>query len=297
MLTASIATRTENLGDEIQIVAAQQFLPKPDVYLDRDTELGSCKKINKAKEKMLLVLNGWYKNYDSKHGIQWPPNPKIIPIFVSFHIRLRICPELLSPNSISYYKKWGPIGCRDKYTLNILKENGVDAYLSRCLTLTFPKRTKIPTNGKVFVASENKKIFDYIPKSLAEGAKFVNHYEKNTPLIKRIIDSPNYKLKRAKNILDTYRNEARLVITTFLHCALPCIAMGIPVVLFYPNRNVNEPKIQCDQQRFTAIDDVIKINSFDQIDKVNWEPDPIELDFKENLIQDIKSKIAAAQSK
>jgi len=233
MLTASIATHTKNLGDEIQILAAQQFLPKPDIYLDRDTELGSCKKINKAKEKMLLVLNGWYKNSDSKHGIQWPPNPKIIPIFVSFHIRLRICPELLSPNSISYYKKWGPIGCRDKYTLNILKENGVDAYLSRCLTLTFPKRTKIPTNGKVFVASKSRKIFDYIPKSLAKDAKYVNHYE-NPPLIKRIIDNPkyrlkraqnilkriidnqNYKLKRGQNILDAYRNEARLVITTFL---------------------------------------------------------------------------------
>jgi hypothetical protein len=40
------------------------------------------------------------------------------------------------------------------------------------------------------------------------------------------------KTKMARYLLDLYRDEARLVITTKLHCALPCIAFGVPVIFF-----------------------------------------------------------------
>jgi hypothetical protein len=41
------------------------------------------------------------------------------------------------------------------------------------------------------------------------------------------------RLARARALLDTYR-QARIVVTNRLHAALPCVAMGTPVVLIEP---------------------------------------------------------------
>lgn len=50
-----ICAATENLGDDIQALAARQFLPRVDFLLDRerlDQEI--------TKEKINVIFNGWY---------------------------------------------------------------------------------------------------------------------------------------------------------------------------------------------------------------------------------------------
>ena len=43
---------------------------------------------------------------------------------------------MLTEKGIAYLKKHAPIGCRDKFTVQILNEKGIDAYFTGCLTLT-----------------------------------------------------------------------------------------------------------------------------------------------------------------
>ena len=47
--------RTENIGDEIQSIAARQFLPRVDVYVERDSLNNVV-----SDEKIKLIMNGWF---------------------------------------------------------------------------------------------------------------------------------------------------------------------------------------------------------------------------------------------
>jgi len=50
-----LSVRPQNLGDEIQSLAALQFLPRVDTQFNRDT-------LSKAEadEPHLLIMNGWF---------------------------------------------------------------------------------------------------------------------------------------------------------------------------------------------------------------------------------------------
>ncbi|WP_141082403.1 polysaccharide pyruvyl transferase family protein [Campylobacter devanensis] len=37
--------------------------------------------------------------------------------------------------------------------------------------------------------------------------------------------------RKTEDLLQTYKNKAKLIATSALHCAAPCTAMGIPVIL------------------------------------------------------------------
>ena len=56
-----------------------------------------------------------------------------MPIYLGFHFRLFQSPSLIGPEAIEHYRVHGPIGCRDQHTLSLLREKGVNAFLSHCL--------------------------------------------------------------------------------------------------------------------------------------------------------------------
>lgn len=94
-------------------------------YIHRD-------KLNDVNYESKAIMNGWFSHYPEN----WPPSDKIYPLFVSFHINSAVYDTLLSDKSIEYFKKYEPIGCRDKTTAEKLQEKGVNAYFSSCLTTT-----------------------------------------------------------------------------------------------------------------------------------------------------------------
>ena len=101
-----------NIGDYVQALAASQFYPQIDGFVERD-ELSlydgeSCK----------MIMNGWYMAKPEN----WPPSDKIEPLFVAFHINSKAKDKMLQPKSIDYLKHHEPIGCRDTYTRDLLKE-------------------------------------------------------------------------------------------------------------------------------------------------------------------------------
>lgn len=236
-----------NIGDYIQSLAAKQFLPQVDRFINRE-------KLSQYKdENVKLIMNGWF-THNIRH---WIPSGKIIPLFVSFHINNTASPFLLNEKGVSYLKKHEPIGCRDGFTVEILKEKGIEAYFTGCLTLTldsykvddslrtdkiyivdplygYVTRKKIMNNYKAFLKSIwSGKIFELgkrsqhikkiIDKNILKNAVYINHEPKAGMF------SQEEKFKMAEDLLNQYAR-AKLVITSRIHCALPCLALGTPVV-------------------------------------------------------------------
>ena len=136
-----------NIGDYIQSLAAQQFFSNEiHNYINRE-ELN-----NYYGEKIKLIMNGWFMHEPNN----WPPTRDIYPFFVSFHINSLAAELLLKPESLKYLKKWEPIGCRDKKTVELLEQKGIKAYFSSCLTLTLG--------------------LDYSSKGIRNGIYFVDPY-------------------------------------------------------------------------------------------------------------------------
>ena len=65
-----------NVGDYVQALAASQYLPSIDGFINREKlpfyDGETCK----------IIMNGWFMH----HPENWHPSDKIQPLFVSFHL-------------------------------------------------------------------------------------------------------------------------------------------------------------------------------------------------------------------
>jgi hypothetical protein len=234
------ASTSTNIGDEIQTIAAIEFLKVHGItdYIPVDRE----KLKDYDGEPVNCVFNGWFM-HDLK---QFPPSDKITPIFISFHCNK---PDLIKNNK-EYFKKYEPIGCRDTYTLDLFIKNDISAYFTGCLTLILPKSSK-PRKGKLLVDVNNN--VSYIPKSNVDVSQF-SDYKVVTNQIKDVSrkDDFNYRLESAKKLVEQFRT-AELVVTSRLHCVLPCRAMGTPVLFIHANYQTDV--------RFTGLKDILQGSS------------------------------------
>lgn len=220
---------TSNIGDEIQSIAARQFLP-PEIskYFDRD----NIDNIH-ISEKTKLIMNGWFTHKPEN----WPPkNTLLNPLLISFHIANEwgsLKETLLTPESLDFYKKHWPVGCRDKSTESLLTEKWIDAYFSGCLTLTLKNKFK-KRKDTVYIVDVDNRLNKYIPWALKKDAKYITHIVEWSKK-----NDSSYKFSLAQKRLDEYA-QAKLVITSRLHCALPCLAFGTPVIFIH--KNLKDPR-------------------------------------------------------
>ncbi|MEM1890684.1 MAG: polysaccharide pyruvyl transferase family protein [Pyrobaculum sp.] len=128
-----VYAKTDNIGDDIQAVAALQFLPRVDFWIERE----NLHKVE-SDDVVKVILNGWY----TFNPWSWPPSEAIQPLIISIHISPHVSMYFLRDRVIRYLKRWEPIGARDLWTLKLLKYGGVNAYFSGCLTLTLDKTYK-----------------------------------------------------------------------------------------------------------------------------------------------------------
>lgn len=259
---------TTNLGDDIQSLAAAQFLPRVDHYVDRDA-LSTAQSLGET----CVIMNGWFK----RNPRDWPLPDNIRSLFVSFHIASQHQRELTQPKCLRYYERFGPIGCRDYFTLNLLKSFGVDAYFSGCLTLTFPK-SGLPRDGRTYFVDPfgpnpgyrfphpgdsgfREDLWRCFPETVRRKAVFVTHACGSG-------ESAEARFKKAGRLLGIY-SRASLVVTARLHCALPCLAMGTPVIFLYHDK---------DNPRFQGLFELMRSCSLEDLRegrlKIDWENPP-----------------------
>ncbi len=279
--------KTGNYGDDIQSVAAEEFLPKVDYHIDRDRLSRYAR-----KGPFALILNGWflcppyggvhmYKPYQRmfhrfRSGItgkfyDWPPPPNIRPLLIAHYIHT---PEILTEEGLAFYKKHEPVGCRDLHTVRILEARGVKAYFSGCLTLTLQNRSS-ERDGKIYFVDPfswsaghrfrfpghsdfKNDLWDKFPKKVREEAIFLTHdcYGRKD----------FYPFTRARELVEIY-SRAKLVITSRLHVVLPCLALGTPVILLYDRTRTDV--------RFDGVEGFLKRISFQDIEAgnfgIDWE--------------------------
>lgn len=217
---------TDNIGDDIQSYAVMQFLPQIDYLIDRErmNEFASG-----IQEPVAVILSGWFLH----KKFNWPPSKDIYPLCTSLHFSVNdymgIGYGFLNDLGGEYLKNYGPVGCRDTSTLEILQKKGIPSYLSGCATLTLPMREK-KENGNYICLVD-------VPDEVV--LKVSTDLQGTDTEIKQLTHAVDYasnplewhkRISKVEELLDTYQN-AKCVITKRLHCALPCLAFRTPVLL------------------------------------------------------------------
>lgn len=164
-----------------------------------------------------MFVNGWHR-YPHE---ELPNNA----IFCSIHT---------DQDHLAKVSKKCVIGCRDSWTHDIASQMGFRSIVTGCITINFQLSTSEKRDGTLYVDSVHR-----------DKNQHTQLIESSTPW--------NEQLNMAQRRLDLLASAA-LVHTTRLHVLIPCIAMGIPVVLDYlPTSKFNE-------ERFSHIKDFIPIN-------------------------------------
>jgi len=224
---------SRNRGDDIQTYAASLLVHQP-IFCDRE-------QLDKIQSPTKLLCSGWFM----ENAVSWPPSPKVKPHFLSFHISSTSERQMTSAKSIAYFRKHQPVGCRDLHTLELLQKHDVDAYYSGCLTLTLP-----PFKGKrgddiLFVdvmrtnytSSYRKTIIKkMIPDAFQDNIHYLSHFSDD--LKEQSIEK---RMEEVQLLIERYK-KAKVVFTSLIHCALPCIALGTPVVFIDVGFNNNQAK-------------------------------------------------------
>lgn len=214
-----------NIGDYIQSLAAKQYLTDDDklILVDRD------KTRYYDGEPVDIIANSWYWIFEGNKVF----SENLNPLFVSFHINNL---KNVTAETLNYLKKYEPIGCRDCTTRNFLILHGIKAYFSSCLTTTLDIKYKVPdserNNTIIFCDYEmNDKKPNRIDKKLT---KILDNYENfiidKTTHVYDFGMTDDECFNKAEELLNKYA-KAKLVVTTRIHCALPCLALGTPVIL------------------------------------------------------------------
>lgn len=257
---------SNNLGDFIQSIAAAQWIGQEEfLALDRD----QLHRYRGPKAK--LLMNGWFMEAPQN----WPPSDAIAPLFISFHLNPTAEKALLTPEGIHYFKAHQPIGCRDLYTQNTLKKHGIEAYFSGCLTLSLKRENftkKEQKRSGILVISPLERLLPQQDLSYKGGLKSALlvllqqlkqpfkqlKYKKAMRLLETYLRQTDESIQYSSQLLDAqaYTEEerrqaaevqlknianAKLVVTSRIHSALPAVAFGTPVLflsdgLDHPNQ-------------------------------------------------------------
>ncbi len=245
-----ISDRKNNIGETIIDLVMDSIYEYMGIKQNDIIRINKPDISNYDGEPVILPI---VKGYPQCHSISKAFSEKIIPVFLCWSL----LDGVIHPEDISWLKAHEPIGCRDEYTLNECLRNGIRGYLNGCITICFPRLEQYSTNGTVYLVDVQPELEEYIPEKLKKNAVRVTH----------LIPEENLR-EYAKELLKQYATTAKLVITSRLHAAIPCAAMGIPVVFGkndFPGRYT-----WCD--RFIPVYDQL------QYEKICWNPQPVDLE-------------------
>ena len=181
---------------------------------------------------------------------------------------------MLDETSVAFFKRHQPVGCRDMSTVSLLRDKGVEAYFSGCLTLTLgrtykaarrtantyivdsaefhgalkskqgliglayallhPRRVRLINAKKCQKGLRNTLYNAYFLYSYSKmfsidllmRSEYINHFNSE---IDTDYPSTEDKLRYAEKLVRKYA-EAQCVITSRIHCALPCLGLETPVL-------------------------------------------------------------------
>ena len=182
---------------------------------------------DEVPERTWTLAFGWYMH--ALFGIRYgfPFHENLLPIFVSFHCNKR---ELLTRESVEYLRRFGPVGCRDWTTVDILLSMDVPAFFSGCLTTTVDTLFPDLPGGRPVDAPVA--YVDVPPERRPEGAVVYGH---SSDAVRFRSFTENVAV--AVDVLETYRQDHSALVTSRLHGYLPVRSLGVPVDFVPKNRS------------------------------------------------------------
>jgi len=269
-----------NIGDNMQTFAVDHLYKRMGIAKEDVIDINFSDMKNYDGEEVILPMAGYASHY--KRFNQLPASDKIIPYFIGFEMSDPTCDDI-----IPYLQRFEPIGCRDEATMELLQSKGVKAYTSGCMTITLPKRDKEPKEFKTFFIDVSSKLEEYIPQELKRNCEYVKHEGEiktlpMTEMERKEIDA------MAEKMLNRYRSEASLVVTSRLHAAAPCIALGIPVILAIDNID----------GRFSWLDKLVPIYDAEHYSEINWNPKACDCEWiKDKIFEVFRDNMNALKSR
>lgn len=243
---------TINIGDDIQTYAQKRFLPQIDYLVDRE-HLSFFQ--SKDHEKVACIMNGWYLHSE---GMAWPPSQDIVPLLTSMHFSPSLSFLKNSDENsaeIDYLRKNGPVGCRDQTTMQQLQDKNVPVYFSGCMTLTLEPFADVQKNDKVLLVDVDDSIRQYLESKQIQAEVWTHE---NQLLGEVDFDTRMVQVEQRLR----YYQAAKLVITSRLHCCLPCLALGTPVLLVYEGK---------EKERYEGLLEYLHVASGEEILAGKWD--------------------------
>lgn len=243
-----VNVNTGNVGDDIQSYAAERLLPHVDVAVSRENidefEGGGG---------VSLFMNGWFMCDPTA----WPPSPFLHFLPIAFHLSPDLGEYLkffLEGEYGEYLRKLAPIGCRDNDTVALLERFKIPAYFSGCLTLTIKPFENCVKHGNIILVDLPAEVSKYIVDHTNKEVQYTTHAI-------RLTAEHSWEMRRSlvEKLLKTYQG-ASLVVTSRLHVALPCLALGTPVLLIPPNPQDSRINTYLSFVNNTTVDDLLNNN-------------------------------------
>lgn len=216
---------TQNIGDDVQSYAASCLLPQVDYYIERE-HLDVFRPAE--PEPVNVIMNGWFLY----NKLGWPVSPCINPLYLSMHFwttdALDINDLFLQGIGSEDLKAHEPIGCRDLETSHFLENAGIRTWMSGCVTLTLNPVGQKSVQPYVCLTDVSPEVEAFVRNRYPDLEIRILTQE-SPDLIPADADWPQ-RFAKVRELLQVYQN-ASAVITTRLHCAMPCLALQTPVLL------------------------------------------------------------------
>lgn len=262
-----------NLGDYVQFIAIDHLYDLMGIPASQIVRIEYWDLLDYDGEDVILPINFFYFNPANK-GEPILLSPKIHPVYLGLHL-----PGEVAAEEIEYFRAHTPIGCRDEYTYQILRsalENSSkqnEVYLQGCITATLPRRQE-KAYSTVYIIDIPKYVEEQIPPALRENAVRMSQLLYGDLRDEYTRKGFSTAQEYVKNRFELYRDTAKLVITSRMHCAVPCMAMGIPVIFIAPVMS----------SRFSWMEKLLPIHTYDETDQIDWNPKPVDYEEQKRVI-------------
>ena len=256
----------QNLGDNVQLIAIDKIYK--DHFNLSEKEICYINKNDLATydgKEVVLPVSLAMVDY-SENGWAGRFSEKITPVFLG----LSIAKDFFTDQEVAFFKKHEPVGCRDERTYRTMCKYNIAAYLAGCITLTFPDREQ-KEYKKVYAVDLAAEDIEKLPEFLKENLEVTSHF---------ITDLSVDPKKKMQEQYDMYINNAKCVITPLLHCSVPCLAAGIPVICV---KNILS-------YRFAWIDKLLKIYTSDTLSSIKGFPEKVDIEYPRKLLTELTVK-------
>ena len=274
---SSWAGRTNiNIGDYMQFIAVKKIYDKMGINNEEVYYLNYNEIITyDGEEELILPLNYHFWDFviDGKIAI----SDKIRPVFIgvvlnSVNTHLDNDTFLQDPYNKEYFLRHAPIGCRDESSYEAFIKNGIPAYINGCLTATFDKMDA-PLGESLFFIDVPKALMQYIPREILSSEDLVFAEQQHFFSQEEIDDYKNI-YSYVEKCYEFYKKNAKMIVTSRLHVALPCTAFGIPVI--FVKDIVDE--------RFAFMEHYLPTHNLEQYTNINWNPEIVNIESTKKLI-------------